>query len=1015
MEIMNRERWRQIEDLLQSALDLEPDERHAFLLESCAEDQELRREVESLLDQEAAARSFIESPAITRLAESIEQRGRSALVGRKISHYRIESLIGSGGMGDVYRAWDENLHRAVALKMLPTQFMADPDRVQRFEKEALAASKLNHPNIITIFEIIHTAEAHFIVTEFVEGQTLRRILNDQIDKESRPMKIEKAVELAIPIAAALKAAHTDWIVHRDIKPENIMVRDDGVVKILDFGVAKLIEEEPNAPSRIDRSGSHCSTAADGDSVCLSNPTIPGTILGTANYMSPEQARGETLDGRTDIFSLGLVLFEMVTGKRLIAGLTFEELQQAMAGEREFWRRDDHLDHADKGFEQIIHKSLHVRRQARYSSADELLNDLKELKRRIETKSSRRLAKIAVVALVLAMAFVAAAASLSVNDVWEEKILRDGHTAAVRRALISPDGRLLVSVGEDNQVIVWDFKRRERLRIFTDHSGWITALAFSPDGKWFVTAGVDGKIIVWDAWQLCKAAVLPGRHAIVRSIAFSSDGRFMVTPTDDDRKHIWQVGPWTKVRTVVTPDYYQGFFLISPDGRLLVVPTWDTWDLNDGRHLRIALQPYWSMGALSPDAGRLITAGSRGSVAFWDTSNFWTTLRPKLLSFQRIHQDHVRSVAYSPNGLHAASGAEDIILWDALKMEKLARFKCSSNIMSLDFSPDGKWLVSAHKDGSILLWDVPERELMASFNEHSDSVRATAFSADGKYLASAGEDRSIILWNLETGQIDRVLEGHQKRVIGVALSAGIGYAASCDIDGNLFIWDLERRLPRLRFSPPTTKEDRASYCLAISPDGRWVATSFGVYDVEQARMVFKFFDDQTVDYWQIYGIDFSPNGRWLAGVTAQGHVLLWEVATWRLAASRKLNNANLVSVRFSHDGSQLVTGEDQGGVRLWSVSPLSQKSVIAQLQSRIKTVAFSPNGSEVASAGEDQVLSLWSVSRRKLIAQIGTHNSPIYAIAFSPDGRHLISGEHNRSVRLYTRRRMLWGFRLNRQD
>src|SRR5688500_8679895 len=213
---MDYQRWARIEELLQLALDLGPRERAAFLERACAGDEALRSAVEALLRREAEAENFLESPAVARADEPAD-----APPPARISHYLIEARIGKGGMGEVYKARDETLRRVVALKMLPAEFTSDPERVRRFEQEAFAASRLNHPNIITIFEITHAGGAHFIVQEFVEGRTLRELLTDPQSKEPRKLGVERTLEIATQIAGEHKAAHNAWIIYRAINLDHL--------------------------------------------------------------------------------------------------------------------------------------------------------------------------------------------------------------------------------------------------------------------------------------------------------------------------------------------------------------------------------------------------------------------------------------------------------------------------------------------------------------------------------------------------------------------------------------------------------------------------------------------------------------------------------------------------------------------------------------------------------------------------------------------------------------------------
>src|SRR5918912_786069 len=233
---MPLERWQEVDELVQAALERAPHERAAFLAEACANDEDLRREVESLLSFEGQATGFIEAPSYKATAEMFVSEGGTPLfAGRTLGHYRVEREIGRGGMGEIYLAVDTRLGRPVALKLLPASFIRDAERVARFRREARAVSLLNHPNIVTIYEIGEAEGLRFIVTEYVEGMTLRQMLS------RGRLAREQALDIAVQTASALVAAHEAGIIHRDTKPENVMVRADGYVKVLDFGLAKMTE------------------------------------------------------------------------------------------------------------------------------------------------------------------------------------------------------------------------------------------------------------------------------------------------------------------------------------------------------------------------------------------------------------------------------------------------------------------------------------------------------------------------------------------------------------------------------------------------------------------------------------------------------------------------------------------------------------------------------------------------------------------------------------------------------
>src|SRR3989440_5052473 len=297
---MTPARFQTIEEIFLAALEQEPDQVSAFLDTACERDAVLRREVEALLASDQRAGRFIETSSVGLATKIIQNQQADSLVGRTIGHYKISERIGTGGMGDVYLATDIVAGRKAALKLLPMRFTGDAERLKRFQQEAHAVVALNHPNILTVYEIGEDHSTHYIASELIEGETLRqRLVRGRIE-------VGEAVDVAIQVASALAAAHEAGIVHRDINPGNIMLRPDGYVKVLDFGIAKLAEQEVPV------------TLAEEEAVLLVGTHL-GSIMGTVRYMSPEQARGAQVDKRTDVWSLGVVLYEMVTGHAPFAG------------------------------------------------------------------------------------------------------------------------------------------------------------------------------------------------------------------------------------------------------------------------------------------------------------------------------------------------------------------------------------------------------------------------------------------------------------------------------------------------------------------------------------------------------------------------------------------------------------------------------------------------------------------------------------------------------------------------
>ena len=425
---MLAERWHEIEGIYHFARELQPEERQAYLESACRGDEALRHEVESLLAREDRAAHFLETdePAIPgdAIAGSISE-------GEQVGHYLVLEFLRKGGMGEVYKARDTRLDRAVAIKFLPESCAADRQALDRFQREARAASALNHPRICTIHDVGDHQGRPFLVMELLDGHTLR----DRI--AGGPLSMPVLIDLAAQICDGLRAAHAKGIVHRDIKPANIFVTAAGQIKILDFGLAKLVTDP--------RPGAAAITIGEtGTTVTSATLTRPGSMMGTPRYLSPEQARGEEVDARTDIFSLGVVLYEMATGRSAFQGKTSKELVGAILHETPV--RPSALNPAvPAGLERIIAKALAKERTARYQSAEELVADLTELQqagRRRSIWTARLIASSAVLALVagLVITMIVSKRSGVVPDVIQRQVTANPISDSVYAASISGDGK-----------------------------------------------------------------------------------------------------------------------------------------------------------------------------------------------------------------------------------------------------------------------------------------------------------------------------------------------------------------------------------------------------------------------------------------------------------------------------------------------------------------------------------------------------------------------------------------------
>jgi eukaryotic-like serine/threonine-protein kinase len=524
--MMTPERWQKVRGVLEQALELAPEEQPRFLDVACSSDPSLRSEVESLLSSDKNARpGFLQTPGL---------RPPELTPSTKLGDYEIISQLGSGGMGVVYRARDLRLGRVVAIKVLPAHFSSDANRLKRFEQEAKAAAALNHPNILAVYQLGSYEGVPYLVSELLEGDTLR----EELKHGALPQ--QQVMDYGEQIADGLNTAHERGIIHRDLKPENLFVTKEHRVKILDFGLAKLLLEKGSAEKLETLEA-------------LELQTHPGTMAGTVGYMSPEQVRGEKLDARTDLFSFAVVLYEMVTGKRPFVGNTSGVTFDAILN-RQPTPVSQLNSEVAPGLETIINKALEKDREVRYQHASEIRADLKRLK--LDTESRRTVShvppapkisrtiywigSIAVLVLLASAIFLYKRPS-SRLEAKKQMVLRDLTANSIDNpvdsAVISPDGTQLALADRASRVSLLQIATGDTRVLYKGSN--VSVLSWYPDGAHLLATGDN-----WDG--LWKVSAFDGKkqrllaEPKLSAAALSPDGKWIAFVAEATRK-IWIMG------------------------------------------------------------------------------------------------------------------------------------------------------------------------------------------------------------------------------------------------------------------------------------------------------------------------------------------------------------------------------------------------------------------------------------------------------------------------------------------
>jgi WD40 repeat protein len=623
-------------ELFHEALERDPKERTEFLREACAGDSGLFRRLKDLLDSYAEVETVGPIPQ-----EPTEQILDSDTLVALAERYEDIKPIGIGGMGLVLRAHDRELDKVVALKMLHPSIANDPRAIERFRSEIRLALEITHTNVCRTYGLERINGKLLISMEYVEGETLRRIL-DRV----RGVSVPQGISWTLEICDGLAAAHNKGIIHRDLKPENIMIDQDGHVKLMDFGIARSMEN-----------------------------LTAGTVIGTPQYMSPEQASGKALAPTTDIYSLGLILYELFTGVR-------QDCKHPLTPREANHYLDTHID-------SVIRRCLHEKAEGRFKEAGELRAAF--IGRRTATARGPN-RRIALASTCAVLAAIAAGYFLLPNNRM--------HHDRVDTIAFSSDGRTLVSGSEDTTIKVWDVLSQREKSTLSGHEARVSCLAFSDDGRWLASGSDDRTARMWstETGKLSKILPDPDKRTIAQ-VAVNRDGSRLASASGDSID-IWDV-PSGHIMHVVKHTDTVNAIAFSPDGVLLASGSDDRtvkiWDVETGRLEQdlIHEQPVAAV-AFSPDAQWLASATQK-QIKMWSRRS-WTAVH------SLSDEDTVHGISFSRDGQWLASDTENVsvTLWMSPWERSVSKIKIDADEEDVAFSPDLHYFAVARNDGAIAL-------------------------------------------------------------------------------------------------------------------------------------------------------------------------------------------------------------------------------------------------------------------------------------------------------------------------
>jgi WD40 repeat protein/tetratricopeptide (TPR) repeat protein/tRNA A-37 threonylcarbamoyl transferase component Bud32 len=965
-----------------------------------------------------------------------------------VSGYEILGLLGKGGMGVVYKARQVGLNRIVALKTMLDSDHAEAAVRDRFRTEAEAVARLQHPHVVQIYEVGEDQGTPFFSLEFCAGGSLAEKL------AGGPLPPMEAAGLVEILAGALQAAHDRHLVHRDLKPANVLLTEDGIPKVTDFGLVKKLDEV--------------------------GQTMSGAIVGTPCYMAPEQASGTREIGPlADIYALGAILYECLTGRPPFKAATpMDIVLQVLHEEPVPPRRLN--PQVPRDLETVCLLCLRKEPGRRYGSARALADDLARFLRGEPIRARRagraerawrwcqRNPAVASLAAAVAALLVAMAAGASLEAVRFRALAEQATSArdeAQRSAGESRErlvrqytagGARLLDEGDYFGALPWfaeaqrlDHDRAEaqqmhgqrtaavlgscpRLSQVWFHDAVITYAAFSPDGRRVVTPGEDCSARVWDR-ATGESVTPPLQHRRpVRQALFSPDGRLVVTAAGEGGVWVWDA---ESGRRLCGPLGHGGRAVFSPDGRRVITsgdgPA-QLWDAHTGQSLlRLGTDTPALCASFSPDGRRVLTCGGAGACV-WDsatgkllvgslqheakaeqacyspdgrhilttgadrTARLWAADTGRALTPPLSHPDVIRHAAFAPDGRRVLTCAgEQVWLWDA-HTGQLVRppLQHIAGVWHGAFSPDGRFLAAVGCNIT-LMWDADGTRVGPSLT-HSGLVGEVSFSPDGRFLLVVG-GQSVQLWDRTADQSLHLSLPHAGAVWRGSFSPDGRHILTGSWDGTARIWDAATGAPA---APPLTHRGAVRQAF-FSPDGRRILTTSTdhtarVWDRATGRPLTPPLKHAS----PVYHAAFSPDGGRVATASADSTACVWEADTGRPLTPLLRHKSSLEHVAFDPDGKRIVTACADGTASVWQVATGERILWARPHTGWLHHVSFSPDGQRILTASADRTARLLDAATGEPIGRPLEHTASIYLALFSPDGRRILTASSDRTARLW---------------